>query len=103
MPVSEYDLIKAGMADFRLDNLKISNHALKRCKERNIPLEDLRRKRNNINGKAIIKNNTIVTAVTNQMYNETKMKKAEKSQLKEQKKKVRQQLVELEKEKRRTC
>jgi hypothetical protein len=99
MPVSEYDLIKAGMSDFRLDNLRVSCHALKRCKERKIPLEDLRRKSNNINGRAIIKKDTIVTAITNQMYNETKRKKSIKVQIKEQKRKDRQHQVELQKEK----
>ena len=101
MPVSEYDLIKAGMVDFRLDNLKVSRHALKRCKERKIPLEDLRRKHNNVKGKAIIRNFTIVTAITNQMDNETKRKKSEKLRLKEQKRKERQHKIELSKEKKK--
>ncbi len=63
MPVSEFDLIMAGMKDFRMDDLKISAHARKRCKERNIPLEDLRRSHKNISGVPIIKGHTVVTAI----------------------------------------
>jgi predicted PilT family ATPase len=63
MPITEFDLIMGGMKDFRMDDLKISVHARKRCKERNIPLEDLRRSRKNINGIPIIKGHTVVTAI----------------------------------------
>jgi len=45
MPLSELDLVKAGLKDFKMDDLNISRHAKKRCRERGIPLEDLRKNR----------------------------------------------------------
>lgn len=62
MPISEFDLIKAGLKDFKMDDLNISNHAKQRCKERGIPLEDLRRQRGEY-GSAVIRGNTVVTAI----------------------------------------
>jgi hypothetical protein len=67
MPVSELDLVKGGLRDFHLDNLKISGHAMQRCRERHIPLEDLRRVHNNQVGFGVQCGNTIVTALTNTM------------------------------------
>lgn len=67
MPVSELDLVQAGLKDFRMDNLRISRHALQRARERHIPLEDLRRRHGNVSGFAVQQGNTIVTALTNQM------------------------------------
>jgi len=58
MPVTEWDLIKGGLTDFKLDNLNITKHAIQRCKERGIPLEDLHKKK----GPAVLKGNTVVTA-----------------------------------------
>lgn len=67
MPASELDLIRGGLSDFRLDNLRISRHALDRARERHIPLEDLRRTHRNEVGRGIQVGNTIVTAITNTM------------------------------------
>ena len=64
MPVSEFDLVKAGLKDFKMDDLNISRHAKKRCRERGIPLEDLRRQRGEY-GTAIIRGHTVVTAIPN--------------------------------------
>ena len=64
MPVSEFDLIKAGLKDFKMDDLNISRHAKQRCEERGIPLEDLRRQRGEY-GSAVIRGNTVVTAIPN--------------------------------------
>lgn len=64
MPVSEFDLVKAGLKDFKMDDLNISRHAKKRCRERGIPLEDLRKKRGEY-GTAIIRGHTVVTAIPN--------------------------------------
>jgi hypothetical protein len=67
MPVSELDLVKGGLRDFRLDNLKVSRHAIQRVRERHIPLEDLRRNHGNQVGFGVQRGNTIVTALTNTM------------------------------------
>lgn len=67
MPVSYLELVKAGVEDFRVDNLRISHHALQRARERRIPLEDLRRLRGNKVGHGIQQGNTIVTAIRNDM------------------------------------
>jgi len=64
MPVSELDLVKAGLKDFKMDDLNISRHAKKRCRERGIPLEDLRKNRGEY-GTAIIRGHTVVTAIPN--------------------------------------
>jgi hypothetical protein len=64
MPVSELDLVKAGLKDFKMDDLNISRHAKKRCRERGIPLEDLRKKRGEY-GTAIVRGHTVVTAIPN--------------------------------------
>ena len=64
MPVSEFDLVKAGLKDFKMDDLNISRHAKKRCRERGRPLEDLRRQRGEY-GTAIIRGHTVVTAIPN--------------------------------------
>ncbi len=98
MPVTEYDLFKAGMFDFRIDDLIVSHHAIKRCKERNIPLEDLRRRHHNIHGQAVIKKNVIVTAITNEMAHERPKKKSEKVLIAERKRKQRQHKIEQMKE-----
>lgn len=66
MPVSELDLVRGGLRDFRLDNLRISRHALERAKERHIPLEDLRRSHGEV-GRGVQVGNTIVTALRNDM------------------------------------
>lgn len=52
--------VQAGLTDFRMDNLRISKHALKRMQERRIPIEDLRRNKPKI-GKVIKVGNTVVT------------------------------------------
>lgn len=67
MPVSDLDLVRGGLADFRVDNLRISKHAIARARERHIPLEDLRRTHGNEVGRGIQVGNTIVTAITNAM------------------------------------
>jgi hypothetical protein len=69
MPVSDLDLVRGGLADFRLDNLRISKHAIARARERHIPLEDLRRSHGHGVGRGIQVGNTIVTAITNTMTN----------------------------------
>lgn len=66
MPVSELDLVRGGLRDFRLDNLRISRHALDRAKERHIPLEDLRRTHGEV-GRGVQVGNTIVTALRHDM------------------------------------
>ncbi len=67
MPPNYFDLVRAGLADFRMDDLRISKHAIRRAKERGIPLEDLRRKHGNQAGYGVQIGKTIVTALTNQM------------------------------------
>jgi hypothetical protein len=67
MPPNYFDLVKGGLADFRIDDLRISKHARQRAKERGIPLEDLRRKHGNKAGYGVQIGKTIVTALTNQM------------------------------------
>jgi len=67
MPPSYYDLVKGGLADFRMDDLRISKHAIQQAKKRGIPLEDLRRKHGNKAGYAVTVGKTVVTALTNQM------------------------------------
>ena len=75
MPITEWDEIKGGVKDFKLDNLNITNHAKKRCKERNIPLEDLRRSHGK-SGKPILVGNTVVTAISNNnIHKNTKIDK----------------------------
>lgn len=54
--------VMAGLADFRMDNLRISHHAIERSKERGVPLEDLRRKTPKI-GIPVVKQNTVVTVL----------------------------------------
>ena len=50
----------SGVYDFKVDNTHITKHALERCKERNIPLEDLHRLNPKV-GTPVMKGNTIVT------------------------------------------
>jgi len=78
MPVSELDLIKAGLQDFRIDNLRVSRHAIERCRERHIPLEDLRRNSGNHAGYGVQRGNTIVTALSNSMKPQTPGKHGKK-------------------------
>ncbi len=82
MPPSYFDYVKGGLADFRMDDIRISKHAIQRARERGIPLEDLRRKRGNQAGYGVLKGKTIVTALTNQMPSDirpTKVKKEKES------------------------
>ena len=51
-----------GEEDFTLDDLKITQHALQRAKERHIPLEDLHRLNGKV-GDAVLVGNTVVTVV----------------------------------------
>jgi hypothetical protein len=67
MPPNFFDLVRGGITDFRMDDLRISKHAIQRARERGIPLEDLRRKHGNKAGYGVQIGKTIVTALTNQM------------------------------------
>ena len=69
MPITEWEEIKGGLKDFKMDNLNITYHAKKRCKERNIPLEDLRKSHGKA-GKPILVGKTVVTAISNNNIHE---------------------------------
>jgi hypothetical protein len=78
MPPNFFDLVKGGAADFRMDDLRISKHAIRRARERHIPLEDLRRNHGNKAGYGVRIGKTIVTALTNQMSSNIRPTKVKK-------------------------
>jgi len=92
MPVSELDLVKGGLSDFRMDNLRISAHARQRAKERHIPLEDLRKRKGGKTGFGIQRGNTIVTALTNSMRPPPSAPKPEALRLRDLKIKIRSRI-----------
>ena len=51
-----------GEEDFTIDDLKITQHAVQRARERKIPLEDLHRLKGKV-GDAVIVGNTVVTVI----------------------------------------
>ena len=57
---NSYNDIICGVYDIIVDNMRITRHALDRCKERKIPLEDLHRLNPKF-GTPVMKGNTIVT------------------------------------------
>jgi len=44
MPITEYQKIMGGLSDHVFSSVNLTKHAQKRCRQRNIPLEELQKK-----------------------------------------------------------
>ncbi len=67
MPAHFLDLVRGGLADFKLDNVNVRKHACGRAKQRGVPLEEVRTNRNDKRG--VWRGNTLVTVLTHEMAN----------------------------------
>ena len=67
MPADFLDLVRAGLADFKLDNINVTRHSRCRQRQRSVPLEEVRTNRNDKRG--VWRGNTLVTVLTQEMAN----------------------------------
>ncbi len=67
MPPNYFDYVKAGLADFKLDNINVTRHSRCRQRQRGVPFEEVRANRNDKRG--IWRGNTLVTVLTQEMAN----------------------------------
>jgi hypothetical protein len=67
MPPTYFDLVRAGIADFTLDNTAVTRHARTRARERGVPLEELRVNRNDRRG--VWSGGTLLTVLNQTMAN----------------------------------
>ncbi len=65
MPADFLDLVRAGLADFKLDNINVTRHSRCRQRQRSVPLEEVRTNRNDKRG--VWRGNTLVTVLTQKM------------------------------------